>query len=206
METKDMDTEDILLTNKQLAVRLGITEQDLRTLKSRNKEALVENTHWLRGEGGLTLWTTEGEATVTRMLNPQVDASASEPSTDRPSSTVEVEGTTIPPDSSDWIDQALQPHADQLAMGIIEQRLPVLVMASLQRMLLNPDPADSEKLQGIIRSFGSSLRGVLGAAALSDSLNAAIADSPKLSSLDARSTNSTVLQLNQAQELGDPEF
>ncbi|GEM_PF-6190112 len=204
MDTED--TENILLTNKQLAVRLGISEQDLRTLKSRNKEALVENTHWLRGDGGLTLWTTEGEATVTRIINPKADAPASEPDADRPPNTVDVEGTPIAPNTPDWIDQALQPHADQLAMGIIEQRLPALVVSSLQRMLLNPDPADSEKLQSIIRSFGSSLRGVLGAAVLSDSLNAAIADVPQLPAVDARSTNSTMLQLNQGQEPVDPEF
>ena len=58
---------DILKSSKQLALECGINPDQLRQLKHKNSDRLIEGTHFIKDESG-NLWTIQGESSIKELL------------------------------------------------------------------------------------------------------------------------------------------
>lgn len=145
---------DLLLTS-EVATRLGCNDSQIRNLKHRNKDRLIENLHWQKSNDGRTLWTPQGVSVLASLIN----------------------GDTVPSqvDTQPYQrHQTLQVWADQMALAAIEQQLPALIQASLNRILTDPTEQDALALAAMLDRIGEGLGLMQASQALAGGLRAAV--------------------------------
>lgn len=149
-----------------VAEQLGCSDQNIRTLKSRNKDRLQESIHWLKSEDGRTLWTPEGVSVLRSMMPSDTQALQHD------MQPLHADTQALHPDTG-----ALQAIADLVALASIEQELKEKIQQSRQRILLNPTEADSLALAQAIDRIGGALGLMRVSQILADSLRFAVQSS-----------------------------
>lgn len=119
-----------LLTTKQLAERLNVSDATIRTWNSRYSALIQEGTHFVK-DGGRKFWT-----------NAALQLFQGETQIETP-----VETESVSP--------ALQPVAEAIAWEVIAAQLPGAVQASVNRILSNPTELDQERLLQILGQVGA---------------------------------------------------
>lgn len=181
-----------------VASELGCSDATIRTLKSRNKSALLEGQHWEKTPDNRTVWSDEGVEILRSLLTGQTIPQSGETFDTReiqdfsdwaetePQSTDTVIDVSShladeqQPVDATAVDALIASAGDALAYQLLQQRLPQAVNASLQRILLTPTPQDCERLATMLDRLVEGLTAMKACSLISDafqhSLQASRAD------------------------------
>ncbi len=135
-------------TTAQVAERIGVSADTVRTWKKRNTDKLVETTHWLKDESNTLLWTEEGIQALTQVQ------SGSEPSTGSTNDTA-----TVQPEPS--FDTPLlsryEPLLDMIANAVaprLQQQLDKKVMGKVQSFSTDAQPLTAVECVELLTQLG----------------------------------------------------
>lgn len=142
------------LLTADVASFLGCSPENVRTIKFRKKEELIEGTHWITSEDNKTLWYPEGYYKLAELICPGKDVP-------QPFETAPLQEETGPfqPVTPPYHGETapLQAIADQIALASIENELQDLIAKSRRRILTAPTEADSLALAQSLDRIGHTL-------------------------------------------------
>jgi hypothetical protein len=125
-------------SNQQAAELLGVSKDSLRVIKSRNKEQLIEGTHWFL-QDNQTLWTVEGLEALKLIQNTvKVRVSEVETSEDAVTDTPVTEGvTSVSTDPLQRYSGLINAVADAITPGLL-QRIDNAVTGRVKSAIATP--------------------------------------------------------------------
>lgn len=142
------------LLTADVAAHLGCTPENVRTIKFRKKEELIEGTHWIQSEDNKTLWTPRGYKKLAEFICPGKDVPQPFETAPLQDETPSFQPVTPPYHGETAPLQAL---ADRLAMASIEHELQLRIEESRRRILTAPTESDALALAQSIDRIGKGL-------------------------------------------------
>ncbi len=142
------------LLTADCAAYLSCSPENIRTIKFRKKEELLEGCHWITSEDNKTLWTPDGFRKLAELIRPGEDVAD-------PFETMPLQEETGPfqPVTPPYHGETgpLQAIADQIALASIEHELQQRIAESRRRILTAPTEADSIALAQSLDRIGHTL-------------------------------------------------
>ena len=108
-----------VLTTAQTAELLGVSVNNLRVLKSRKADQLIEGQHWVTGDNNAVLWTSTGLETLQQLKG---ITGSNEAITDDVTPPLQ-EGITDPLQRYTPLVEALSDSVTQGLLGILDRRV-----------------------------------------------------------------------------------